>query len=194
MVFIVIIVAVLFIAAYAVVWHFLFGMPNGQLATAKANIVAPAADGAAAASSSSAAADSTSTDIANPTLPEEKLSIDRGTWTVEMATTMVEQARGLSYRTSLASDTGMLFVFSSPGVQNFWMKDMHFPLDMIWIGADGTVAGYAQDVPAPAPGTALWNLPVYSSPGGVNEVLEVNAGTVAKYGIKVGDKVTVAPL
>ena len=186
MIFIVIIAAVLIVAAYAVVWHFLFGMPNAQLPPARANIVASAPAGAAT--------DSTSTDIANPTLPEEKLLIDRGAWTVEMATTMVEQARGLSYRTGLAPDAGMLFIFPSPGIQNFWMKDMHVPLDMIWISADGTVAGFAQNVPAPAPGTALWNLPVYSSPNGVNEVLEVNAGTVAKYNIQVGDKVTVTPL
>ncbi len=171
------------------VWHFLFGTPNMPLPLAQVNISASGTSVAAAQ-----ATDSTSTDIANPTLPEETLSIDGATWTVELATTVVEQTRGLSYRPSLASGTGMLFIFPSPGVQNFWMKDMHFPLDMIWIGSDGTVAGFAENVPAPAPNTALWNLPVYTSPAGVSEVLEVNAGSVAKYRIQVGDRVTTTPL
>jgi uncharacterized membrane protein (UPF0127 family) len=65
---------------------------------------------------------------------------------------------------------------------------------MIWISASGTVAGFVQNAPAPASGTALWSLPIYTSPAGVQEVLEVNAGTVAKYGISVGDTVVVKPL
>jgi uncharacterized membrane protein (UPF0127 family) len=61
---------------------------------------------------------------------------------------------------------------------------------MIWISGN-TVVGFAQNVPVPTPGTALWNLPVYASPGNTDKVLEVNVGTVAKYNIKVGDAVTI---
>jgi uncharacterized membrane protein (UPF0127 family) len=86
----------------------------------------------------------------------------------------------------------MLFLFGAGSVQTFWMFGMNFPLDMIWISGT-TVAGFAQDVPAPASGTALWSLPVYTSPANVDKVLEVNAGTVAKYNIKVGDMVTIGP-
>jgi len=191
MTLIILVAMAVLVLVYAAAWHYFFGMPNAPLPQAQVTLT-PTPSSSASSISSSEEADATSTDIANPTLPEEGLSIDGATWTVELATTMVEQARGLSYRASLAPGAGMLFVFSRPGVQNFWMKDMRFPLDMIWIAGDGTVAGFAQDAPAPAPGTALWNLPVYSSPPGVNEVLEVNAGTVAKYNIKVGDTVTVA--
>ena len=188
------------IVAGALLWRHLFGVPNPPLPSAHVAIVASSTASAGSSSvslsssSTAPSADSSSVDIPNPTLPEERLSLDGASWTVELATTMVEQARGLSYRTSLGADAGMLFIFPSPGVQNFWMKDMHFPLDIIWIAGDGTVAGFAQDAPAPAPGTPLWSLPVYTSPSGVNEVLEVNAGTVARYGIKVGDAVTVSPL
>lgn len=125
----------------------------------------------------------------NPTLPQKKLSMDGATWTVEMATTMTQQALGLSGRESLGQDDGMLFVFSSPGVQNFWMKDMNFSLDMIWISGD-KVVGFAQNVPPPQPGVPLWKMQIYTSPYDVDKVLEVNAGTVAKYGIKVGDSLT----
>jgi uncharacterized membrane protein (UPF0127 family) len=84
----------------------------------------------------------------------------------------------------------MFFTFATGSVQSFWMKDMNFPLDMIWISGN-TVVGFAQNVSAPAPGMALWKLPIYASPGNTDKVLEVNAGTVAKYNIRVGDAVTI---
>jgi uncharacterized membrane protein (UPF0127 family) len=79
------------------------------------------------------------------------------------------------------------------------MKDMNFPLDMIWIGSAAgsgaqrqgeVVLGFAQNA-APQPGVPLWSLTIYNSPDGTNNVLEVNAGTVAKDGIKVGDTVQI---
>ena len=127
---------------------------------------------------------------ANPPLTKGEVRIDGATFMVELATTTMEQARGLSYRASLAEGSGMLFTFS-PGVQNFWMKDMNFPIDIIWI-AGGRVAGYAQDA-KPQPGVSLWGLTIYTSPSGVDKVLEVNAGVVAKYGMKIGDTVAEGP-
>ena len=63
----------------------------------------------------------------------------------------------------------------------------------VWIGpgADGQgeqVLGFAQNA-VPQPGVPLWSLTIYNSPDGTDKVLEVNAGTVAKDGIKVGDAV-----
>ncbi len=49
----------------------------------------------------------------------------------------------------------MLFIFGTGATQTFWMKDMNFALDMIWISGN-TVAGFSQNVPAPGPGTQLW--------------------------------------
>lgn len=133
---------------------------------------------------------------ANPPLPPGTVRIGSATFSVELATTTFAQARGLSYRASLGANDGMLFVFSRPGIQNFWMRDMNFPLDMIWIGPSPAagggeqVLGFVQDA-APQPGAALWNLKVYSSPDGTDKVLEVNAGTVAKDDIHIGDAVQV---
>ncbi len=124
----------------------------------------------------------------NPPLAAGQVRIRNATFTVEMATTTLEQARGLSFRASLAEGSGMLFTFSH-GVQSFWMKDMNFPIDIVWI-SDGKVVGFVQDA-KPEPGVPLWNLTVYTSPGGVDKVLEVNAGTVARDGIKIGDLVVV---
>ena len=80
----------------------------------------------------------------------------------------------------------MLFVFSEPHIQRFWMKDMNFPLDIIWI-RDFKVIGLEENVPQPANNdgkTARMN-----SPEPADMVLEVNAGEVAKYGISAGDMV-----
>lgn len=55
---------------------------------------------------------------------------------VELALTPIAQAQGLSYRDTLSEKDGMLFVFEEPGNYPFWMKDMHFPIDIIWIGED----------------------------------------------------------
>lgn len=204
MIIVLIVVAVVCVALIALMWRYFLGVPNTSLPRAQVTVTSSSRDSVtgssatttttSATATATAFTNSTSTSIPNPILPEEDLSINNATWTVELATTMVEQARGLSYRSNLAPHAGMLFIFPRASVQNFWMKDMHFPLDIIWIGSDGRVVGFLQDVPAPTPGTAVWNLSVYTSPRGVKEVLEVNAGTVAQYGIKVGDMVTMQPL
>lgn len=125
----------------------------------------------------------------NPPLPRQMITVGTATFDVEMATTMVEQACGLSGRTGLGDGQGMFFVFGSGSTQTFWMKDMAFALDIIWISGD-KVVGFAENVPPPAPGTQLWQLKLYSSPANTDTVLEVNAGTVARDGIKIGDAVS----
>lgn len=126
----------------------------------------------------------------NPALRTARVTIRNAVFSAEVASTAIEQTRGLSGRVSLGQGDGMLFPFGSPAVQNFWMKDMNFAIDMIWIGG-GKVLGFAENA-VPQPGTPLWGLKIYSSPNGVDTVFEVNAGTVAKDGIKIGDVVTVA--
>ena len=125
----------------------------------------------------------------NPPLPRQTITVGSTTFDAEMATTMAEQACGLSGRVGLGDHQGMMFIFGSGSMQTFWMKDMTFSLDMIWISGD-KVVGFAQNVPPPALGTQLWQLQLYSSPSNTDKVLEVNAGTVANDGIKIGDAVT----
>jgi uncharacterized membrane protein (UPF0127 family) len=124
----------------------------------------------------------------NPPLPRQTITVGAAKFDVEMARTMVEQACGLSGRTGLGDNQGMLFPFGSGGSQTFWMKDMTFSLDMIWISG-GKVIGATQNVPPPPPGTQLWQLQLYSSPPDTDTVLEVNAGTVARDNIQIGDVV-----
>lgn len=127
----------------------------------------------------------------NPPLRSGEMKVGSVTFTVEIATSTVEQARGLSFRTGLDAGHGMLFIFRRGGIQNFWMKDMNFPLDIIWIAKD-RVAGFAENAPA-EPGVAMPSN-IYSSPDGVDKVLEVNAGTVKAENIKEGDAVVLPDL
>jgi len=184
---------VLFIIAIGVWWYLFFGRANSPLPQTSVSIQSAGQGSLAAANAAgatSSAASSTVVPGENPPLANEQLNIDNAIFTVEIASTSLEQTRGLSFRPSLGANDGMLFIFTIGSVQSFWMKDMNFPLDMIWISGN-TIVGFAQNVPAPASGTALLNLPVYLSPGNTDKVLEVNAGTVAKYNIRVGDSVTI---
>jgi uncharacterized membrane protein (UPF0127 family) len=181
-------VLILFIFAIGAWWYLFFGRANPPLPQTSVSI-----QSAGQRSSPSTASATAIASGENPPLAEEQLTIDSATFTVEIASTSVEQTRGLSFRPSLGTNDGMLFIFSAGATQSFWMKDMNFPLDMIWISGN-TVVGFAQNVPAPAPGTALWNLPVYVSPGNTDKVLEVNAGIVEKYNIRVGDGVTIGAI
>lgn len=98
----------------------------------------------------------------NPPLRQNLLTIGDNTWNVEIASTTTEKALGLSGRDGLGENDGMLFLFDRPGVQNFWMKDMKFPLDMIWISG-GQVVGFVQDA-VPQPERNYGSLPLIPRP------------------------------
>ncbi|MCL4360717.1 DUF192 domain-containing protein [Patescibacteria group bacterium] len=102
-----------------------------------------------------------------------------------LAVTPSEKDRGLGHRDSLPPDTGMLFPFDRKARYQFWMKGMRFPLDFVWI-ADKKVADITQNVPPPA---GSGPLPVYQPSVPVDQVLELNAGSVARLHIAVGDTV-----
>ncbi len=83
-------------------------------------------------------------------LPTETLTIINAkgepcVFIVELAVTTEEQEKGLMYRQSLASNDGMLFVFSKPQVADFWMKNTVLPLDMIFIRKTGIVDSIAEN-------------------------------------------------
>lgn len=104
---------------------------------------------------------------------------------VELATTTAAREKGLSGRVSLAPDKGMLFVFEKAAIYRFWMPDMHFPLDMIWID-QGRVVDISADVPITFDPR---NPRFYSPRKPARYVLEVNAGFSARNNIKTGDAI-----
>ncbi len=116
----------------------------------------------------------------------EKAIINGHTFHLMLAITEGEKEKGLGYRDSLAADGGMLFVFDHPDRYEFWMKGMRFPLDFIWINGN-KVADLSRNIPQPVNETAQ---PVRLSPSvPADKVLEVNAGTIDRVGIKAGDLV-----
>lgn len=101
---------------------------------------------------------------------------------VEIADTLSSRTSGLSNHNKLADDQGMLFVFQDKAIEKFWMKDMKFNLDIIWI-ADNQIIKIDKNLPAE--GSTPNN--IYSSDVPINYVLEVNAGWADKNDIKVGN-------
>lgn len=106
---------------------------------------------------------------------------------VYVADTPTEHTQGLGAVESLAADEGMLFIFPTPTTPHFWMKDMEYPLDMIWI-RDEVVVGVTEQVPVEAPGTRLANYVRYAAPEPVDMVVEVPAGVIAAQAIAVGQR------
>ncbi len=107
---------------------------------------------------------------------------DTYTFAVELALTPQQQAQGLMFRQSMAADAGMLFVNDREAMRGFWMRNTFIPLDMLFVKADGTIAHIVER-------TIPQSLKTVSSRVPVLAVLELNAGTVRRLSIKVGDKV-----
>ena len=125
----------------------------------------------------------------NPPLPTTMLTYPGGSLTVELATTAEERTRGLSGRESMPRDAGMLFDLGVVQNTSFWMKDMRFPLDMVWIGEDKRITGVTTDVQA-QPGAADSQLKLYPSTGPVRYVLELNAGVAAEPRLDAGTQLS----
>ena len=106
---------------------------------------------------------------------------------VEVAQTREQRIQGLSGRAALPEGKGMLFIFEEEGEQAIWMKDMHFPIDIVWINKKGTVVHIADTVtPETYPAT-------FTSPTPAKYVLEVPAG-YARENILLGDSITMTEL
>ncbi len=115
---------------------------------------------------------------------EREIIIGENKFIVDVADTSALQTKGLSGRKNLGENTGMLFIFDKPSMPGFWMKDMNFSIDIIWISRDG-VAGFTENMqPDNSPNRRL-----YYPPTPVDSVLEVSAGTVLSHNIKIGDYV-----
>ena len=107
---------------------------------------------------------------------------------VEVANTPERMSRGLSGRASLAKGQGMIFPYAQADRHGFWMYDMHFDIDIVWI-RDGRIVDVTSRAPHDPPG----ELPVYRPGVPADLVLEVPAGTAEELGWKIGDRVTVDP-
>ena len=102
----------------------------------------------------------------------------------EVADTPARRERGLSGRAALAEGEGMLFPYAEPDRYGFWMPDMRFDIDILWIRA-GRIVHVEPDVSKDDPQR------VYRPGEPADLVLELPAGTARRRGFQVGDAVRV---
>lgn len=103
---------------------------------------------------------------------------------VEISADRKSQAKGLSGRECIAKDWAMLFSFKEPAIKNFWMKNMQFNIDIVWIDENLKVIGVEKDVsPSTYPKT-------FPSPTPVKYVLELGANQAEALGIQSGSSLT----
>lgn len=102
--------------------------------------------------------------------------------TAEVVKTPESRSQGLSGRPSLSPRTGMFFVFDALGRYGFWMKDMQFPVDVVWLGDDLSIVHMWQDASPDS-------FPAVLTPDTLARyVLEVPAGAARAAGVSIGDR------
>lgn len=104
---------------------------------------------------------------------------------VTISDSIMERTLGLMLKDDLSDTEGMLFIFESEGYYDFWMKNMNFPIDIIWISSNFSVIHIEQNCP-PCKND---DCPLFSSPKPAKYVLEVKSNFTEKNNISLGDKV-----
>lgn len=134
----------------------------------------------------------TTTQTSSQNKNQTNISIGSLSVKAQVASSTNDRKKGLSGRDSLSINEGMLFVFDNNGKWTIWMKNMKFPIDIIWI--DETPAGEKKIVDiavdaVPQPGKKDSELKRYLPQSQARYVLEINAGLANLNNIKVGDAV-----
>jgi uncharacterized membrane protein (UPF0127 family) len=118
--------------------------------------------------------------------PTSKLTIVSATgphrFNVEVAETPEQMAQGLMFRTSLAPDAGMLFVYPQPTMATMWMRNTVIPLDMLFVDAQGRIVNIQQRAVPQSD-------EIIAAAAPIRAVIELNGGTAARLGIEPGDQV-----
>ncbi len=118
-------------------------------------------------------------DIKSINIASEKIKLD-------LALTPEQKSKGLSFRESLARDEGMLFIFDFPGKYSFWMKDMNFPIDIIWISEDQRIV-YIKENATPESYPEAYQ--PGKNDGDAKYILEVVSGFSKQNNLKIGDNI-----
>jgi len=106
--------------------------------------------------------------------------------TLLIARTEKEKEIGLSSRKNLPKDEGMIFPFATPGNYPFWMKDMKFSIDIIYL-RDQKIVTILKNVKPPS--SLIGNPPIYTPSAPSDTVIEINAGLSDTYKLKTGEKI-----
>ena len=126
------------------------------------------------------------TSIESEIVIEASVTINGKTIEIEIADEPDERSRGLMFRESLTKDTGMLFLFDREDFYSFWMMNVNFNLDLIWINSNGNVVHIERDVPS-----CFMNCPTYAPKEAARYVLELNSGVANELDLLVGSFVSI---
>ncbi len=118
---------------------------------------------------------------------DTKFSYNNAEYRVMLADNSKEAIRGLSGKEDLGNYVGMLFVFNKPSYYIMVMREMNFPIDIVWL-KDGVVVDMAPNAPI-EPRVAEAELKPYRPRLPADRVLELKAGFVKEQGLKIGDKI-----
>ncbi len=114
-----------------------------------------------------------------------KLFLPDGTpITAELAVTAAQRAQGLMFRDRIDADQGMLFIFDREELNSFWMLNMKFAIDILWLDRNRRVVHIEASVP-PCPKEPC---PSYPTPSPAMYVLELQNGAAAAHKIKLGER------
>lgn len=119
-------------------------------------------------------------------LPTVLVHAPQAKLTLEVARTEAQRERGLMDRSAIPLHTGMIFVFERDAPVDFWMKNTLVPLDMVFVGADGTVRRVFSNVPVVARTLPETDIPREGA--AAQYVIELSAGEAAQDGIAPGVK------
>ena len=125
--------------------------------------------------------------IFNSAEPTKEITIGEEIIKVAIADTPILRSRGLSGVSGLNKNEGMLFIFDYPDYYGFWMKDMKFPLDIIWLDETGRIVHIAESA------TPLSYPNVFTPTDKARYVLEVNSGFSREHNLKAGDTALIKP-
>lgn len=126
----------------------------------------------------------------NPSSTKTKVTINNKTFNVFLAKSAIEKQIGLSSKNKISENQGMLFLFDKPDYYSFWMKEMKFSIDIIYI-ENNKVTTVISGVKPPSDST---NLPIYTPKKKSDMVLEVSAGLSKKYNIHEGATINIENL
>ena len=120
-------------------------------------------------------------------MEKKQACFDNDCYSVEIAKNTYQQAQGLMDREALGEKEGMLFVYDTEDNQQFWMKNMKFSLDIIWLNNSRKIIDFKENI-SPCEKNPC---STYQIDNKSQYVLELPADSIKKNNIKIGDKLII---
>lgn len=111
------------------------------------------------------------------------------TFTAELATDSISRAQGLSNHVALNKHQAMLFIYPEPGIYNYWMPNMNYPLDILWFDQNKKLIYIKENLP---PCKSRADCPIYGPATASQYVLEIPANLSKELQLQLGETINFA--